>query len=270
MLDRLLIPLHGNESLKTVSALLEFSQRFSSQHVTFLHVGKETNAAHERIKPFKDSALSLNMTCELVFKSGHVATAICNGVDETNSDIICFAWKGKTILERTLLGSVSKDVIRLTEYPVFIYKKRLQYFSNNTKLSSILYATNLTSSETEIMPYLAYKGLHAEKLFIMNVGTRAPDPEAEEKRESYVQFYLDQLKQEFEKSYKTVETIVEIGSPRKKIVKQAKKNKVDLVVIGRKVDENFGDAILGSTAEYLPHNLACSIMIIPGGKKFTS
>ncbi|HMB01917.1 MAG TPA: universal stress protein, partial [Spirochaetota bacterium] len=171
----------------------------------------------------------------------------------------------KTVLQRTLLGSVSQDVIRLSVKPVFIFKRKLQYFSQGVQLNSIMYATAFKSIDSKVMPYLAYEGLRAEKLVIMNVGARAPDPAAEKKRVAAVQQDLDRLKSECQSGYKKTETVIAIGSARRKIVKQARKLDVDLIVTGKNDRAGGKDAVLGSTAEYIPHHAACSVMIIPGG-----
>ncbi|MFW5960573.1 MAG: universal stress protein [Chitinivibrionales bacterium] len=265
MLNRLLIPIQGRESNSDVTSLLEFTRRFSSSHVTFLHCGPETNRMHAILKPLKETAESIGMGCDLLFRRGHIPSVICYAVGDTESDIVCFPWRGKTVLQRTLFGSVSKDVIRLSQHPVFIFKKRLQYYSKGVKLTSILYATDFQAIDREIMPYLAYEGLEADKLIIMNVGTRAPDPEAEKSRVQAVKRDLNRLKSECEESYETLETIVEIGSARRKIVKQAKRNSIDLIVTGKGDRSVHGNPILGSTAEYIPHHSNCSMMIIPGG-----
>jgi nucleotide-binding universal stress UspA family protein len=54
-----------------------------------------------------------------------------------------------------------------------------------------------------------------------------------------------------------------LGTPRRQIVKAARRIPADLVLLG-KADSVMGFApVLGSTAEEVSYNVGCSVLIIP-------
>jgi nucleotide-binding universal stress UspA family protein len=70
------------------------------------------------------------------------------------------------------------------------------------------------------------------------------------------------LKQEFFSKFPKLETRVELGSPAEKIVELAKKEKVDLIIMGVHGRKGMERAIFGSVADKVVQNAPCPVMTI--------
>jgi nucleotide-binding universal stress UspA family protein len=149
----------------------------------------------------------------------------------------------------------------MSDLPVFVHKHRRP--SPGTEGMSVLYATNFTATDADISPYLCFPGLRAERLHLLHVGQRAPDPDAERRRVEEVEENLARLADEFSGNYGHIDEKATVGIPRREIVGEARRVNADLIVLGKADTSGTFGAVLGSTAEEMPHTSRCSVLIIP-------
>jgi nucleotide-binding universal stress UspA family protein len=70
------------------------------------------------------------------------------------------------------------------------------------------------------------------------------------------------VKQEFFSKFPKLETRVELGSPAEKILELAKKEKVDLIIMGVHGRKGMERAIFGSVADKVVQNAPCPVVTI--------
>lgn len=70
------------------------------------------------------------------------------------------------------------------------------------------------------------------------------------------------VKQEFFSKFPKLETRVELGSPAEKILELAKKEKIDLIIMGAHGRKGLERAIFGSVADKVVQSAPCPVMTI--------
>ena len=274
-----------------LKAMLAFLQNFDTERVVLLHVstGPISAATQSRIEAIRDqvvedlraelageatntaapdgtadpeaaSKVVAGMTIDVRVRSGSPAFEISLTAREEGADFIYFPWKRKNWIQRTLVGSTTKDVIRLSNLPIFVFKQRRARATDDA--FRILYPTNFKDTDRYVVAYLQYRGLAADELVLLNVHDRAPDPTAESRQESWCRENLSRLTGEVEENFREVEPVAMTGSPRRVIPRVARRNGTDLVILGKSDQESALSAMLGSVAEEVANSAPCSVFIV--------
>lgn len=268
MFYTVLYPLNLHESIMEIISLTETLKNFDVKIIYLLTVvtgGEESRAGREakhKLEKIRKQIADPSFDVELLIQSGHVPNTINDTAERLQVDFICFPWKKKPFFQHALLGSITRDVIRISEVPLFIYKKG-QKSVTDTRLRRVLYASDCDANDRTIMPYLKHEGFAAEELVIVNVGERAPDPRAERKRFRTVYKKMRKLEQEVKDYYAQTEVVVTIGNPKRQILSQSRRAKVDLVVMGKFTESGPLSKVMGSTAETVAQQAKASVFIIP-------
>jgi len=192
---------------------------------------------------------------------GSVVDGIMDLTKELTPDFAALPWHNIDPLRRSLVGSIDIDIVRSIDIPALIYKK--ESISSNPGLDSIIYATNFQRTDSIVVPYLSGNSLHARTLYLLHAGQRAPDPEADQKRRSLIRNSLDRLAKECRVNFDNVETIETVGSVRTEIVREARRKKADMIIMGKTDSKKSIDRILGSTAESVAIKSHTNIILIP-------
>ena len=278
--------------------MLAFLQNFDTERVVLLHVstGPISAATQSRIEAIRDQVVEdlraeladldgadastehaadsadsaagqagsrnvvAGMTIDVRVRSGSPAFEISLTAREEGADFIYFPWKRKNWIQRTLVGSTTKDVIRLSNLPIFVFKQRGTRPADEP--FRILYPTNFKDTDRYVVAYLQYKGLAADELVLLNVHDRAPDPTAESRQESWCRENLSRLTGEVEENFREVEPVAMTGSPRRVIPRVARRNGTDLVILGKSDQESALSAMMGSVAEEVANGAPCSVFIV--------
>ncbi len=270
MLDTALLPLSLKESRNKIFSMANLLKNFGTTRIVLLHVlggnnKRKKERVRKQIEEIANKYREIGFQVEMFFKEGSVANTVVNFATEMEVNYIALCWQKKWLIKRTLLGNIDADMIRMTDLPVFIYKKDY-YLFKNWDLNKVLYATDFQGTDTKVMPYLKNKDFQADTLYFLHVGSRAPDPDTEKKRREKVDKQLQSLAEECTQAYNRVEKLNVSGNVKNQIVRKAKSRGVDLIVVGKQDKAKGWDQLLGSTAESLPHKANCSIFIVPGMK----
>lgn len=266
MLRKTLLPLSLKEQHHKLLELAGFLVRFGTASVSLCHIinGGGRNRRHkveQALNEIAEKFKTHGFSTEVIIREGPVAGEICNLVEEVGADFISIPWKKKNVIKRTILSSPDIDILRICSYPTFIFKSR-SYLQNDSKLDSIVYATDCKETDQKVLPYLTSVPFGAETLYFLHVRERAPDPVTDKQRHREVLAKLDQLAAQCRSRYNRVETVLSIGPNRTGIVRSVRKFDTDLIIIGRNDKQKPMDKILGSTAELLPHKVHSSVLIV--------
>lgn len=270
MFSKVLWPLNLQEPQGRLDGVLDMLASLSAGHVHLLHVAEERldNEARsgEKFDTLRNRLRERGFEVETAFTTGHVPTAICGFAEKHDANLVIMPWKPKSSMRIALLGSIVRDVVRLSERPVAVWKsKSFSWESRAEGLENVMYATAFQAVDNDVIPYLSDKTMNAAELVILHVGERAPDPAAEERRLKQVRENLDRLAGECSLRYNRIETVSALGRPAHQIVKQARSGKTDLVVVGKLDKPDAFGSMLGSTAEQLVRKSPCSLLVIPRG-----
>ena len=265
MFYKVLFPLNFKETDARIAELLDSLRNFGTTHVVFLHVSGfgagASGKAERRLREVADNASERGFETRVLLRNGSAASEIVQVCEQEQLDFICFSWKRKSWIQRSVLGSTTRDVIRLSDHPVFV-KKHMKP-SPDERGMTVVYGTDFQATDADISPYLRFSGLTAQKLWLVHVGRRAPDPEAERKRLQGVESNLSRLSKEFSDNYEEIDDVAVVGNPKREIVRQARRVGADLIVLGKSDRASTFAAVTGSIAEEVPYSARCSVLLVP-------
>lgn len=267
MFGYVLFPLDLHESERRIASVLELLQRLGTERVLLLHVvGGEVDHARRaraRLEERAQLVTGAGFRCDTMLRRGSTASVVVDVARWERVDMICVPWKRKGWLQRTIVGSVTTDVVRLSDVPVLVHKEGRRRGNTSAPGTRVLYATDFQATDAAMTPYVKHVGSIAHTLHLLNVRDRAPDPEAEEKREREVKANLERIARECGGDYEVVEQSAVLGTPRKTIPRYAVRNGIDLVLLGRADTTAPLSGIIGSTAEEVAHSTRSSLFIVP-------
>ncbi len=267
MLKTALVKVSLKEPPDRVAEMLAALRSFGTQEVHLVHVRTSASRVfpvkkRARLERLRERAEALGLIAEVHILQGHVPSRVLQAAWHLDADYVAIAWVHKPVLRQALLGSIDGDVVRMSDSPVFIFKRR--FLGRTESLDSVLYATDFQATDRKVMPYLKNKEFQARALYMLHVGERAPDPATDKARRGEVLANLRRLANDCTQAYESVETLEVVGSVGRTIVKAAKATGVDLVIVGKVDHPDMFKKLTGSVADQLPHRAPCSVFIIPG------
>jgi nucleotide-binding universal stress UspA family protein len=264
--ETVLLPISLRNPISGVLSLVRFLRNFGTQSVTLVHVAssglESAGHARRRVEEVGGTVEAEGFETEVVLRHGSPALEICRVAQERDLSFIGIPWRKKDFLKRTLLGSVSEDIVRLADVPVFIYKQE-GHPETPARMKSIVYATTFNPWHDHILPYLRSQGVAAETLYVLHVGRQAPDPEAETKRRQFVFDKLNRVKQACADCFDEVKIVSKVGNPRWQISGAAREVGAELIVLGKREEGPPWAKVTGSNAEATVHRSECSLLIVP-------
>jgi len=267
MLDTALVKVSLKEPPGRVAEMVGALRSFGTQEVFLVHVRTSDSRPFPekkrlRLERIREKVEALGLAVEVHVLHGHVPTRVLQAAWQLGADYIAVAWVHKAVLRQALLGSIDGDIVRLSDAPVFIFKRR--FLGRTDTLDSVLYATDFQATDARVMPYLKNREFQARALYMLHVGERAPDPATDEKRRERVLDNLSRLANQCAHAYESVNTLESVGPVGRTIVKAARTAGVDLVIVGKVDHPDMFRKLTGSVADQLPHRAPCSVFIIPG------
>jgi nucleotide-binding universal stress UspA family protein len=264
MLKKVLVPLHFHESKDYFTKMFRFLQELGTDRAVLLHVGsnKGRGGAHNRARltRYAEHIEGLGVRTELAVRPGSVQLEIVYAAEEFEADYISFSFRKKNRLSLAILGSTVKDVIRQSRIPVFVFKGTGR---SEDDLFRVLYPSSLKWKDDVIASYIRNNEFRANEVDFLYVGKRAPDPVVEQQRRDRVEEELQELSRRCGYSEENSSTLNLLGSPRKQIVRVARRRSSNLVLLGKADSMSSREPVLGSTAEEVSYNAPCSVLIVP-------
>jgi len=265
MLNKVLIPLHLHESKERLSEMAEFLKTLGTEQAVLLHVGAATRTAGEQHRRQLGEAAELlqglGFATATAVRPGSVQMEIVHAAEEFGVQYISFAFRRKNWLKRAIMGSTVKDVIRQSDVPVFAHKGSRR--AESDKVYRVLYPTSLQWKGDIIVEYIRSKEFQPDEVVFLYVGKRAPDPVVEQQRRDRVEEQLEATRRECGLEEQESRQISVLGSPRRQIVRIARRLPADVVLLGKADSTSGMGPVLGSTAEEVSYNAPCSVLIIP-------
>jgi len=214
---------------------------------------------------------------EVIVREGVPWRILASLVKEMRIDLIVLGTRGRTGVEKLLLGSQAEEILRHAPCPVLVAGP-YSYWSEHggKKVSEILYATGFGLSAQEAAVYaLSFAENYQSHLTLLHV---IAEPRADE----FVN--ASQLVEASERKLHTLvpgpdglpkepSFLVEQGPTAEKILEVAEKTHADLIVLGARQADGFPGA-----STHLPISVAhkviseanCPVLAIPNGEEHTA
>ncbi|TVR92729.1 MAG: universal stress protein [Spirochaetaceae bacterium] len=277
MLKTALVPLSLRESRAALSALARELKIMGTRELTLLHIASSPASSTEALSSkIQDRAAIFEeegLIVETVLRKGSPALELTRTARDLGTDYIAFSWKRKSWLQRTLIGSTTQDSIRLSDRPVYIRKGAVRGPAASLRGGAgsgqaahedslvVVYATDFGATDAAVMPFLHRPNIPIDRLVLLHVGPRAPDPMAESRRLAAAEANLKRLASEC--NVPAVATRNVAGAPKQKIAREAARLGARLVVLGKRDAPGRFAGVLGSTAGALAFQSRASVLIVP-------
>ncbi len=250
------VSLAGRCSSKlTAVSVVETFQRFA--YLAPNVIGEMANIAQDQEKDARahlekalTDAAATGIKTEIVVKTGDPFGIIIDEAKQTGSELIIIGRRGLSHLERMAMGSVTAKVIGDMPSDVLVVPR-----DAGTGCQVILAATD-GSSDGKTAVEEALKMCHKcdSRLLVISVAkSKAREAEAAEA--------LAQARDLARDGGVEIETISATGKPYVEIIKAARENGVDLIVVGRHGRGKLDRLLMGSVTERVVGHSDCAVLI---------
>ena len=187
----------------------------------------------------------------LMVEPGELREVLDRVVDERDIDLIILGTRGRKGLSHLLLGSMAENVSRSSTCPVITVGPQTRAgFENSIK--TILYATDFSDESRAALPYAVSLAQEFNaRLVVTHV---APERLVHDRVhvEGYLMNRLKGLVPQSHYRWCAIEHVVNFGDPARQILKTAREEAADLLVLGLHTSVQF--------TSHFPERLAYSIV----------
>ena len=237
---------------------------------SFPHQIESTDQLIEKLRGTLDDELK-DLEHELLVGEGEVWDFIANVIEEREIDLVVIGTQGKSGLEKFMLGSVAELIFRQANCPVLTIGPQAGASKAPAwEMTNILLATDFTPDSLAACPFAfsLARERHA-RLTLLNVLER---PEAEDliDPQRYIDSTVRMLQHQVPKTVTEdceLAYVVTSGNPPDEILKVAKEQGTDLIVLGvRSASGRLGLAthLARPTAHQVVSKAPCPVLTVRG------
>jgi nucleotide-binding universal stress UspA family protein len=203
---------------------------------------------------------------EVVIGEGNIWEVISNLIKHKEIDLIVLGTRGRTGLEKALLGSVAEQILRQAPCPVLTVGPHVTLQPEKAaEMSEILYATDLATDSPAAAPYaisLAQENqAHMALLYVIeNPKTGElvqPAQVAEAKVRKLRQLVSEQAELWCEPRY-----FVKLGVPAEKILELAETRHASLIVLGARPAKGLATHLNTGTVHKVVSQAKCPVLTV--------
>jgi len=220
-----------------------------------------------RAAPLREAGLEVDVD---IRAAGEVAQDILTAAAEHGADLIVIGSRGKNMIRGLFLGSVAREVIRLSPLPV-----RLEWIettgedgdmacerSCHAGLRRLLLATDFSARAQAAETTAARLAPHAGAVDLLHV--IGPDEAARYPRWPVMaRAALDAIAQEITATGGKAEVHLATGRPSEEIARAAADSEADLIVVGKHGQNWVESMVIGSTAANLCEIARRPVLVVP-------
>ncbi|MBX2812485.1 MAG: universal stress protein [Myxococcales bacterium] len=236
-------------------------------------------AARRRLDGLRFDVSGVNVTRDV--RLGSPARELALAASEQGANLVVTGTHGRTGIERAALGSVSSDLIRVSNVPVLVVPAH--GLSSSSKLSQVLAAVDLSEVSREVISYAGQLAAIEESgsvtvlsLFESPIIETASDEvlphfPSQEETTAMEADYRQQVAQLVDAVDLSVPVNIEVlrkAPPAQVILDVASLTKADLIVLGTSGRNAWHRMIVGSTATRVLNEATCPILIVPNGSSY--
>ena len=289
---KILIPVDFSEHSEfAVKQGLSLAQQFKAT-VFFLHVGKDAERSARRLSKFLQHRIGFEMPVPVkkMVAQGSPVSVILAAARRIQADCLVMGTRGASGLKHLVLGSVSEKVLRQSEFPVLILKKR-ERSSGEYMFPQIRDAHDVFQADKILVPLdfspASQHALHhalsiaahysatvyALTVFDKKLKEYGDDREKHtsvivrgEKIRLWKEFPALLRKLQYDSSQNRLRRMLLPGDPFAKIEDIAEKKEIDLIVMGTNGKRGLEQLLVGSVAGKVLRSIECSVMTVQADK----
>lgn len=189
-----------------------------------------------------------------IVETGRAAARIVTAGNRISADLIVIGTRGYGPLTRALIGSVAEEVILVSSRPVLSIRCRKP--PRAPEFRRIVCAVNYTAASREVLASaIAFASTFDAKLMAVHVVEHSGANETEER---------DRLREWLGQETPAVEAHVLLRrrSAAAALIELAKRNAVDLLVVGAKRTRFAKKTTVGSTTSAVTHRAGCPVLTV--------
>jgi nucleotide-binding universal stress UspA family protein len=197
---------------------------------------------------------------------GDTASLIQQVADDENSSLVVIGARGRGRIVSSLLGSISKDVLRYGNSHVLIMRYKTLASGEMSKFcekifSKVLIPIDFSGTSEYAISYLnSLPGIN--EVLVLSVVSKGETDEQLEANLSKVRKQMDDLASMVDKSGRKANYRVEVGHPAEKILEMAKKEDVSLIAMSAQGAKAMKEHHIGSTAYDVANNSDRPVLIL--------
>lgn len=223
-------------------------------------VGSLKREAEKRLEKFKNAKKE---SFPIIIKEGNPAKKIIETAEEKKADLIVIGKRGISAIEKLLIGSVANQVLRNSQVPVLITKKR----TKKPRIKKILVPTDFSPQE-EMERDFALKLARVFKadltlLHVLALYDYKFSPSVLDEMFETIMAKLKKRKRKEEEEIKVKEEITRAITASAGIVDFGETNNCDLIVVSTYVQSKIERFFLGSTTEKVISYTDIPVFAIP-------
>jgi nucleotide-binding universal stress UspA family protein len=205
---------------------------------------------------------------EVVIGEGNTWEVVSNLIEQKEIDLIVLGTRGRTGLEKVILGSVAEQILRQSPCPVLTVGPHVNPWSDEyVKMREIVYATDLATDAPVAAPYaISLAQENQAHLVLLHViehpkpGDLVDSPEGVNlKARKLQQLVTEQAGLWCEPTY-----VVEQGPAAEKILDVAKRRHTDLIVLGARPAKGLATHLNMGTVHKVVSQATCPVLTVRG------
>jgi len=268
MFEKTLVPVASGERPGELRKIGSILKSLGSGSVCLFHVNEAVSFFRGSdlswLGPLAQALEDAGLSVEMKTGTGHIASAIAEAALMEGVDAVYMKAKRRWHLETMLLGSVSRDLLRLSDVPVFVHKLRPRLPDEEDRLGRedliVLYATDFDAASVRPLPsVMEFQGARCH---VLHVRRRMADPATERRRKEAVDGELHAVAEDLRPYFGWVTSEQRIGNPGVEALRVSDQISADVIVLGRKTPAFFS-APMGDTAERVVNESKASIFLVP-------
>ena len=202
-----------------------------------------------------------NMTVTEAYRIGAPDEMIAQEADKLPADLIVMGSRGLTALKGLIMGSVTTGVLARTKCPVLLLRGKEAPLTDALRVGIAVDGSKYgMAAVNHVLKGIDFFGKGAQ-FYLINVVNDYESEVLELQKKEFAET-VDPLRPLFEKAGLKPTEVCLVGNPSDEIAAFAKKNKLDLIVMGSHGYTRFKSAVMGSTATHIAAEGNVPLLII--------
>jgi nucleotide-binding universal stress UspA family protein len=230
-------------------------------------IGAMKDGARDELKKLAARAEREGIDTEILVKTGEIDLSIRSVVDARQADLIIMGTRGRRALEKFFIGSVTDRILRRVTVPLLTLGS-VKRIVSPLKVRHVLVATDFSPGTADAVSYAlsvarACESTRVTLLHVLNDVDAEISGRYRDRLIRSIHAELRALVPDDVESWCEVRTLVEKGTPSRRILPLLKKEKVDLLVMDVSGKTLLDRVIIGSTAESVVRGAEIPVLIVP-------
>jgi nucleotide-binding universal stress UspA family protein len=203
-----------------------------------------------------------------IVRGAEVWRAIEPVIQENNIDLLVLGTRGRTGVQKLLMGSVTEEIWRRSHVPVLTIGPESRSVPTGGRFKCVIFATDFTPEAQAAFPYAVAmaRETHAHLILLHVVRQFKKEEILGEQAALESLHQMNNMLPDDVDLWCVPELVVKHGRPAERILEVARRSGADLIVLGVRKGDDFGIATHAerTTAHNVVVNAACPVLTVRG------